>query len=570
MIIKSTAHGGHVLLGRHLVKTDQNESVEIRTSRGLPTDSASACAALHAISQSLSRRGTSRTLLHVSINPDCVMMSEEFWNTAWLEYESEFGLTGRPYIEAIHVKRRSTGVSAEHRHRVYSSVDPLARTVVNLDNSYSRQEAVARTIEHKLGLRMVKGRHNRKAAALLKSKGCDDVATAMSESGLLNGPPALASFDVPAETLRERQMAGRTGMSVPQMSQVVYQAWKQYTDAREFRDALLLDGITIKKGDKGVWVALHESGATSSLKRLLDRASKAAGQPLHIPQADIDARLVGLDREAIAQPRSPERKSQRAEPARANALADQLLRSAPSEVQIINIVQRAAKPVAPLHEYRQNARKELLRRFQDSLHDEVAAHGANAVRERLTREKDAIERKLNRFIMLSRTRNRLLERLEQVSSDLRDLATLVVHLRDAKAQATVDREADLHAWDVSRKLAPAAGLARLKLRRQRIDAVNQRGNEPQPLPMTPEVLSERAQRPSHAGGSQRTCALGGSPDPTGPVRSGFSPEHRDLPSLSLLAKKSFAKVVPLDEHPVAGAEAPTTNGSTQPDGCSPR
>ena len=213
--LKAKAHSGYENLGRHLMKTDENEVVEI-DAFGVSDDAITGVAELHALSKALSRRGTRRTLLHVSINPR-YELGEDGWSHAWELYEQEFGLVGRAYVQARHVKRRANGSKITHCHRVYSTIDPVKRTVVNLDDMYARHEAVARAIEYDCygpEVPMTKGRHNRHAALILHRRGRDDAVQSMLAQGLCDGAPSFAA-DKPDLTKAEVEQQQRTCIFQP-------------------------------------------------------------------------------------------------------------------------------------------------------------------------------------------------------------------------------------------------------------------------------------------------------------------------------------------------------------------
>ena len=311
--LKATAHSGHGNLGRHLMKTDENELVEI-TAFGVSDDAITGVAELHALSQALSRRGTRRTLLHVSINPRHEL-GEEGWCHAWELYEEEFGLVGRAYVQARHVKRRANGTKVTHCHRVYSTVDPAKRTVVNLDDMYARHEAVARAIEYdRYGpqVPMTKGRHNRHAALILQRRGRDDVVQAMLAQGLCDGAPGFASAKA-GLSKDEVEQQERTGVNVPKLAAQVCALYQRFADRPiDFLAALYGAGHAVKRGDRG-WSLIDKAGAVHGLGRLINRAAKQQGLPLRLRQADVDRFFAGVDVEPLARSQSPERERQRDE-----------------------------------------------------------------------------------------------------------------------------------------------------------------------------------------------------------------------------------------------------------------
>ena len=311
--LKATIHSGYDNLGRHLIKTEDNESVEV-AAFGVSPDSITGVAELHALSKARSRRGTRRTLLHISINPTRELSAVQ-WQHAWDVYEAQFGLVGREYVQARHVKARTDGSKITHCHRVYTTIDPGKRTVVNLDNQFARNEAVARTVEYDCygpTVPMTKGRHNRHAALILQAQGRSDVVQAMLAQGLCEGPPAFASENS-EPTKSEIEQQRRTGVDVGKLALQVLNLYGRFADKPiAFLAALYGAGYTVKRGDRG-WSLIDKTGAVHGLGRLINRAAKAQGQDLRLRQADVERFFQGIDVERLARARTPKRTRQREE-----------------------------------------------------------------------------------------------------------------------------------------------------------------------------------------------------------------------------------------------------------------
>jgi hypothetical protein len=353
--LKATIHSGYDNLGRHLIKTEDNESVEV-AAFGVSPDSITGVAELHALSMARSRRGTRRTLLHTSINPTRELTDAQ-WQHAWDVYEAQFGLAGREYVQARHVKARADGSKITHCHRVYATIDPVKRTVVNLDNQFARNEAVARTVEYDCygpTVPMTKGRHNRHAAWILQAQGRSDVVQAMLTQGLCEGSPAFAS-DHPEPTKSEIEQQRRTEVDVGKLALQVFKLYGQFADRPiDFLAALYGAGYTVKRGDRG-WSLIDKAGAVHGLGRLVNRAAKAQGQNLRLRQADVERFFQGIDVERLAHAHTPRRSQQREEAKQVLGVATSLARSginlqAPSPIAAIQkVVQHVeSRPTHPI------------------------------------------------------------------------------------------------------------------------------------------------------------------------------------------------------------------------------
>jgi hypothetical protein len=195
----------------------------------------------------------------------------------WAIYEKEFGLIGRSYIEAAHIKRRDNGDLQEHKHRVYMSVDDKTGNVINLDNSFRRNELVSRLCEIVNKMPLIKGKHNKWVEAELSKGKWGEANTEfalqkIAESGITKGFRAVARFKE-----WELRQENRTGINRSELADNVASFYAMSDCAETFRDYIGALGIGVFEGEKGV-VLLDQGGGVHSLERTLKAGYKAHNQ----------------------------------------------------------------------------------------------------------------------------------------------------------------------------------------------------------------------------------------------------------------------------------------------------
>jgi len=300
IIFKVTAHGGHKALGKHLIKKDANESVKLLGKGINSKTSEMAMHELHQLSLDASLRGTSRTLLHVSISPDKTL-SDNQWKQAWHEYEKEFKLEGQPFMQATHSKRRANGDLQEHKHRVYASVDMNNGTVVNLDCNMQRQEYLARKLEHEFGHDLTKGAHNITAHNIAIERGDESTAKAIADAGLMEGDRGRA-----VTTTGEHQQQQRTGITKSSVLDVLANVYGKAVHERNFVALLGMEGLHPMQGDKTV-VLLDKAGGVHPLPRYLNQLKKE-GRIASVDRFDL---VNNWQLDKLEPGHTPNRKAQR-------------------------------------------------------------------------------------------------------------------------------------------------------------------------------------------------------------------------------------------------------------------
>ncbi len=145
---------------------------------------------------------------------------------------------------------------------------------------YARNEAFAREAELRLGETLIKGRHNRAAAAILRVQGKEEVADAIESNGLTTGTPGRAKASHDEEQANQRIKVGQDILAA------LLTAW---TDQDPFVLALAAVGCVVEKRptDKTHQVyRIEDDKRLGDLTRMLRNAGVAG-----ITRAKVDARM---------------------------------------------------------------------------------------------------------------------------------------------------------------------------------------------------------------------------------------------------------------------------------------
>ena len=151
MILKGSQRGGAKQLALHLMKTEENEHVEIHEVRGfLADDVLGAFREVEAISQGTKCK---QYLFSVSLNPpQTENVSIETFESALSSIEERTGLTGQPRVVVFHEKE-----GRRHCHAVWSRIDTETMTAKPLPFFKNKLQEVSREQYLENGWRMPPG-----------------------------------------------------------------------------------------------------------------------------------------------------------------------------------------------------------------------------------------------------------------------------------------------------------------------------------------------------------------------------------------------------------------------------
>lgn len=238
MILKGSQRGGGRQLAQHLLRTDENDHVEIEQMRGFTArDLEGALDEAHAIS-----KGTrcKQFMFSLSINPpkDEKVGIDELMD-AVDRAEERLGLTGQPRVVVTHEKN-----GRRHAHAVWSRINANEMKAVHLPYFKNRLAALSKELylEHEWNL---------------------------PEGHQENGWKNPLNF-----TLAEWQQAKRIGLDPREIKQLFRDAWKHSDGFQSFRAALEDRGYYLAKGDRRGFVAVDLNGEIFSVSRMLGIKTK--------------------------------------------------------------------------------------------------------------------------------------------------------------------------------------------------------------------------------------------------------------------------------------------------------
>lgn len=248
MILKASQRSGAAQLGQHLLKTEENEHVEVHEVRGFMSENV-----MGAMKEAQAMaKGTrcKQYLFSVSLNPpETENVAIEVFEGALASIEDKLGLRGQPRMVVFHEKE-----GRRHAHAVWSRIDAETMTAKQLSFFKSKLREVSKQLYLENGWKMPSG--------LMDSKARDP-----------------RNF-----TLDEWQQAKRAGLDAKSVKGIVQECWAVSDNAQTFAHALEERGLYLAKGDRRSHVAVTYEGEVFALSRLIGVKAK-----------DVTARLGKAD-----------------------------------------------------------------------------------------------------------------------------------------------------------------------------------------------------------------------------------------------------------------------------------
>ncbi|MGE4431606.1 MAG: relaxase/mobilization nuclease domain-containing protein [Sphingobium sp.] len=266
MILKASQRSGAAQLGQHLLKTEENEHVEVHEVRGFMSESV-----MGAMKEAQAMaKGTrcKQYLFSVSLNPpETENVPVEVFEGALSAIEEKLGLTGQPRMVVFHEKE-----GRRHAHAVWSRIDAETMTAKQLSFFKSKLRDVSKALYLENGWKMPTG--------LMDSKARDP-----------------RNF-----TLAEWQQAKRAELDAKAVKGIAQECWAVSDNAQTFAHALEERGLYLAKGDRRSHVAVTYEGEVFALSRLI--GVKAKDVTAKIGKAD-DLRSVAETKAHIAEAIAP-------------------------------------------------------------------------------------------------------------------------------------------------------------------------------------------------------------------------------------------------------------------------
>jgi Relaxase/Mobilisation nuclease domain len=265
MIIKGMARGRARQLAAHLLRSDQNESVQLYETRGtLASDVEGALEELEA----RGRAGRSKApLYHASVSPEAAfpLRGEQIRQAVDL-LEEKLGFRGQPRIVVLHRKDER-----EHVHVVWSRVSAETGRAISTSWNYRIHEAVSRELEARFGHPAIQNSRPR---------------------------PQRPSGRQPLRDHEVHQFQ-RSGSNADAVASELTGLWQESETGEQFRKRLEEAGYILARGDRRSFVVIDRAGTVHSLTRRL----RGTG-------AELKEKLGATDLPSVAQARSTQKMAQ--------------------------------------------------------------------------------------------------------------------------------------------------------------------------------------------------------------------------------------------------------------------
>ncbi|GAB5469813.1 MAG: hypothetical protein Kilf2KO_28430 [Rhodospirillales bacterium] len=238
MILKGSQRGGALDLADHLLRTDENEHVEVHRLRGFAAqDLVGALNETYAVS-----RGTrcKQFMFSVIFNPPpSEEVKTEDFEAAIERVEKRFGLSEQPCAVVFHEKE-----GRRHAHAVWSRIDTEQMKAIQLSYFKNKLQSISRELFLEHGWTMPRG--------FVKSEERDP-----------------KNF-----TLDEWQHAKRIGKDPRQIKTAIQDAWAISDSRAAFEHALRERGYRLARGDRAAFVAVDYNGEAFAIARSLPQSIK--------------------------------------------------------------------------------------------------------------------------------------------------------------------------------------------------------------------------------------------------------------------------------------------------------
>lgn len=263
MILKGSQRGGAKQLGLHLLKTEENEHVELHDIRGFVSeDVVGALREAEAVSKGTKCK---QFLFSVSLNPpETENVRIETFEQAIAAIEEKHGLADQPRVIIFHEKE-----GRRHCHAVWSRIDAETMTAKPLPFFKNKLMEVSKQLYLEHGWQMPKGFANAKDRY-------------------------PRNF-----TLAEWQQAKRAGRHAGELKADIQEAWAISDTRQAFSHALEERGLYLARGDRRGHVAVTFEGEVISIARATGIKAKnlksRIGDPNELRSVEDTRKRIGED-----------------------------------------------------------------------------------------------------------------------------------------------------------------------------------------------------------------------------------------------------------------------------------
>lgn len=412
MILKASQRGGAKQLGLHLLKTTENERVEIHEVRGFISDDVmDAMHEAYAVSRGTKCR---QFLFSVSLNPpETENVRIEVFEQALAKIEERNGLTDQPRIVVFHEKE-----GRRHCHAVWSRIDAESMTAKPLPHFKLKLRDVSKELYIENGWKMPRGFIDQKQR------------------------------DPRTFTLDEWQQAKRNGHNAKDMKALVQECWAASDSRQAFASALQERGLYLARGDRRSHVAVTYDGEVHSIARMVGKPARdiagSLGDPASLPSVEEMRAHIARDIEPKIKTFITEAKQEFAE--RMKPVEQERLR-----LKALHDAERAKLDQGQAERLKAEtqARADRLRKGLGGLWDRLTGEHA----------KVKAQNELEAYWSLQRDRE---QRNALVSAQMRERQALqqkIIKLRQEQAQRLRDLHRDLHRYGELQRVKDRAGLS---------------------------------------------------------------------------------------------------------------
>jgi hypothetical protein len=268
MVIKGKSFSHAIDFARHLMRTDQNDLVEIlELDDGLAASSVeSALVEFQTIAETTTN--AQKGLYQASINPqEHEQLTREQWTKAIAILEEELGLKGQPRVVVLHEKE-----GREHVHIVWQRAHLESGKVISDSHNYEKHERAARKIEREFALEVTRGVHVR----------VDDEPLPIQKA-----------------SQQEVQQGQRSGLDIRDIQKLITPIYENARTGREFIQGIEEEGYYLARGDnKNIYMLVDPMGESYRLSSAL-KGHKMSGIKKML--ADIPTEKLQTVSEAIAE-----------------------------------------------------------------------------------------------------------------------------------------------------------------------------------------------------------------------------------------------------------------------------
>lgn len=262
MILKGSQRAGAKQMALHLLKTEENEHVEIHDLRGFVADDLKAALQeAYAVSQGTRCK---QFLFSLSLNPpETENVPVEVFEGAIDAIEQRLGLEGQPRAIVFHEKE-----GRRHAHCVWSRIDTKAMKAINLPHFKMKLRDISKRLYLENGWKMPLG--------LIDSRERDPT-----------------NF-----TRAEWQQAKRAGRDPKALKAMFQECWAASDSRKAFAKALEARGLYLARGDRRGFVAVDFRGEVYAIAKYTGVRTKDVkaklGDPKSLPSlSEAKATIAG-------------------------------------------------------------------------------------------------------------------------------------------------------------------------------------------------------------------------------------------------------------------------------------